>query len=512
MILSTMQPILLALALLVPQDPAPAQPGAAELAETTMLRMRDGGILWGSIVEHDEESLRFARLDTRGIVALRWSLLDPTEERELKARFGYDDAGSEELFVEADKLYFVDGTERVGLITERTASELWLKTADGRIPIPLQRLSGPTTVVQVPALDVYTKDELYQQKLMELQSSLLAEGAESAAAHFEVARFCEGLLDYQKALQHYQAAARADPTFEAASLPATLQRAKEKAAVQSQVDLLQEIDLWRARRQYGKALDGIQSFEDLYAESPLQEDLHKLKQRVAKYQERDLREEVVRSWNHWARRLAETAARKMTYEEVLAYLDGQMSQDLLTKVHESLLAIAPGIQPEDARRLWDERQGGRLNQASYGDGTWLLGEGRALAELPGAETEAEPEAGTQDEARKKIEDQIKRYLKNQEIAKRAQAGAASEEEDPNAFWEQWPSPNRAQWVLAYYVENSGDFQLARLRWRNCRECGGTGTRQVIFSGGAVQGAQAGERLVACPTCHHVGRVRMIKYR
>ncbi len=514
MIPTAMQ-ILLALGLVLAQDPAPAASApapSAALADTTMLKLRDGGILWGSIVAHDEDALRFARLDTGGTVELRWSLLDPDEERELKLRFGYGDAGYEELFVDADKLYLVDGTERVGLITERTGTELWLKTAEGRIPIPLQRLAGPTTLVQVPALDVYTKDELYQQKLFELQAGLLSEGAEAAAAHFEVARFAEGLLDYEKALQHYQAVVRADPTYEAESMPGILQRAEEKAAVQAQVDLLQEIDLWRARRQYGKALADVQRFDDLYPDSPLKEDLAKLKQRIAKYQERDLREEVVRSWHHWTRRLAEVAARKMTYEEVLAYLDGPMAADVLKQVHESLLPIAPELKPEEARRLWDEREGGRLHQASYGDGTWLLGDGPARAELPSAEEEAPPEKGTQDESRKKMEDMLKRYLKNQEIAKKSQAGGESEDEDPKAFWAQWPSPNRAQWVLAYYVENSGDFELARVRWRNCRECGGTGTREVIYAGGAVQGAMAGERMVACPTCHHVAVVRMIKYR
>ena len=98
------------------------------------------------------------------------------------------------------------------------------------------------------------------------------------------------------------------------------------------------------------------------------------------------------------------------------------------------------------------------------------------------------------------------------MAKRAKAGADSEEEDPNAYWSQWPSANRTQWVLAYYVENSGDFKPEKVRFRNCRECGGTGTRQVVFTGGAIAGAQAGERLVPCPTCHHIAVVRLIKYR
>ena len=187
-------------------------------------------------------------------------------------------------------------------------------------------------------------------------------------------------------------------------MDAILERAGEKAAVQAQVDLLREIDLWRARRQYDKAVAGLQSFPALYPNSPLMPDLNKLRERVAKYQERDLRAEVVRSWHHWTRRLAQTAARKLSYEEVLAYLDGPMTEEVLTKVHEELKDIASEIQPDEVRRLWEERKGGKMRQASYGNGTWLLGEGRARAGVE-KESDEPAEAGSQNAERQKIEGQ-----------------------------------------------------------------------------------------------------------
>ena len=368
-----------------------------------------------------------------------------------------------------------------------------------------------SAVVQVPALDVYTKDELYQQKLMELQTELLAEGPEAAAAHFQVAQFCEQLLDFKKALNHYEAVERIDPTYESESMPAILTRTEEKAEVQAQVDMLQQIDLWRARGHFDRANKEIALFRNLYPGSPLTEDLNKLADRVVKYQERALKKEVVRSFHHWTRRLAQTAARKMTYEEALAYLDGGMEEDVLKKVHEDLQDIAPEIKVDETRELWEQREGGKMRQASYGNGTWLIGEGAALAGVE-QEDATKPTKGTQDEARKQLEEKINRYLKNQQIAKKAQAGGTSEDDDPNAFWETWPSPNRAQWVLAYFVENSGVYRLDRARFRNCRECGGTGTRSIVFTGGAVQGQESGGTLVPCPTCKHIGVVRMVKYR
>ena len=491
---------------------ATAPTASAPTDAAMMLRLRSGGILWGSIAEHDEEALRFHRLDNGGTVRLRWSLLDPDQEEQLRLRFGYVEGAVEELMVEADRIYLQDGSERVGLITNRTEGEVWLKTANGLLKIPKLRISGPSSTVQVPALDIYSKDELYQQKLFELQSQLLQEGTAAAEAHFEVAEFCEQLFNYIQALVHYEAAVRMDPEYQAEVMPTVLARTREKAELQVQVDHLQEADLWRARRHYDKAETLLQSFPELYPDSPLMEDYSKLVRRLEKYQLRDLKVKVVQRWHYWMRRFAQTAARKMSYEEVLAYVDGPMSEEIAAKVHEDLTEIAPQIQADEVRSLWEAREGGRYRQASYGHGTWLLGEGRARADIdqPASESD-QPAAGSQGEARQKLEDRIQRYMRNQEIANRANAGGAGEEEDPNAFWERWPSGNKTQWILAYYAENSGDFQ-PRARFRNCRECGGTGTRLVVFTGGAVSGAESGERLVPCPTCHYIAVVRLIRYR
>ncbi len=487
-----------------------ASPAPAE--DAIMLRLRDGGILWGSIVGHDEESITFHRLDNGGTVKLRWPFLDPREEEGLRLRFGYVESGVEELMVDADRLTLVDGTELVGLITERTADKLWLKTAEQRIPIPLARIAGPATIVQVPAFDIYTRDELYQKKITEMQSALMIEGPEAASAHFEVAQYAEALFDYEHAVEHYEACVRLDPEYQAESIDAILARAIEKRALQEQVDHIRQIDIWRARRHYDKAEEAIASFPTSYPDSPLMDDWNKMRDRVAKQQERDLREKVVRSWHHWTRRFAQTAARKMSYEEVMGYLDGGMSEDILTKVHEDMTEIAPDIQTDEVKRLFQEREGGKFRQASYGNGTWLLGETAARAQLEEPEKETDEPKDSAAAARKKLDDKIKRYLKNQELAKKAKAGAATDEEDPGAFWEGWPSSNRVYWVLAYYAENSGDLQVNKIRFRSCRECGGKGVRQVIFTGGAVSGAKTGEVLVPCPTCKTIAVVRMVRYR
>src|SRR5210317_1732028 len=161
-----MQILLAVLAAGLPQAaaqeaPAPAAPATGEVA---LLRLYEGDILWGRLAEHDARGIVFERLDNGGRVHLPWSRLDPVQAEGFQEAFGYVDHTQEELMIEADRLVLVDGLEWIGRIVNRTPEEIHLKTARELVRIPKLRLRGAATVVQAPALDVYTGEELYQQE------------------------------------------------------------------------------------------------------------------------------------------------------------------------------------------------------------------------------------------------------------------------------------------------------------------------------------------------------------
>jgi hypothetical protein len=240
---------------------------------------------------------------------------------------------------------------------------------------------------------------------------------------------------------------------------------------------------------------------------------------VGKAQERDLRAEIVSRWHFWSVRLAREAARKTTFEEVRDYLDEKMAEDVAQKVKGDVQTIYPGIDVDQVRRLWKDRKGGKFRSATYGLGTWLLGESaRAELDKDKEKKEKEPEKGSQAEARKRLEERIKRYIDNQKLARQS-IGSEDKSEDPQLFWEGWEWAGRSQWVLAHFAEKSGEFQDIKARLSNCRTCGGTGFRNLLLTGNAGSsteegkaGSSAGEVLVPCPGCHKIGIVRGIRYR
>jgi hypothetical protein len=170
------------------------------------------------------------------------------------------------------------------------------------------------------------------------------------------------------------------------------------------------------------------------------------------------------------------------------------------------------------RKLWLEREDGRYRKASYGYGTWLLGEDAALKgmEQEGPAPEDEP-ATDKDKQRAELEQRVKRYLENQQLQQKSRTSEA-QAEDREEAWKALSAPARQSWILAYYAEQSGDMQLREKPYfRLCEQCGGKGLREIIETGNARtrQGDNAsgsGIKKEPCASCRTIGVVRAVAYR
>lgn len=472
------------------------------------LRLRDGRIVWGWVAEHDPDSVVIQRLSNGGRATLPWSHLDPTQEAELKELFGYVDLTAQEITVQASRIPLRTGEEIVALITSRSDQYLEVKNAGGILQIPVLNLAGTILSEQVPAREIYTRDELYELEARRFAPELLAGGPAAAEAHFELGRYSERIFDFRRALVHYSQIADADPTFEHPDLEASLARAERRAQAQEQADMLDEIDRLRARNLYPKAVELLERFPEVYPDSPLTEDLVDLRDSVLRDRERDMIAEVERRWHHWVRRVARDKASDDNYESVLAWMEEGMAEEVTEKVAEDLQRYEVGVSVERIRELWGQRAARRNQRATYGIGTWMLGREGARA---GLEEESEETAGNdpRSEERQQIEERIQRYLRNQQVA--SAGGREEEGADPQEFWEQWSANGRAQWMVAFYAEQSGDMLVTRATVRPCRECGGTGVYEFASMGGGGSGNNS-TRLMQCNQCHGVAVIRRVSYR
>jgi hypothetical protein len=481
---------------------------ASAPAAVTMMRMRDGSIEWGRVRSHDSDGIVFERLENGGVVRLGWMHLDSGQEKTLRSQFGYVDTTGEELSVEADRLALVDGSEIVGLIVGRSDDALLLKQNGLTVPVPKHRIAGASTVVQVAASAIYTREELYARELARLAPAQPKE-------HFALAQFCEQILDYAHAKQHYAKAAELDSSFRKDDVRVALGRVTEKEALQTQIDYLAEIDLLAARRKYDEALARASGFGAKFAGSALVPDAKKRHDRIVKARDRDVAQRVLRKWHEWAGRLARNAA-KLEFEQALSYADEQMSKEIEEHVTKDMLAVTKAADASVIRGMWKAREKTAWLRASYGFGTWLLGEQDALAGKE-PEKEAKKEALTEkDQQRAELEARMQRFLKNQELVRKSRSNEEKTDE-VQTFWSELPSSSRAQWILAYYAEKGGDMEVdPKPLFSNCSECGGIGVRELSLVGANVAKNMIGKNQtdlkIECPTCHGLGAVRRISYR
>ena len=491
---------------------------AAQQDATMMLRLRDGSILWGGVLEHTPESLVFVRADTGGRHRLGWSLLDPVEEKELKTRFGYVEIAAEEVYVDAETLTTTEGQQYTGVVLSRTGDTILIKTASATIPLPKARLAGSPAPTQVPAREVYTKDELYAQKAAEVDAS-------TALGQVELATWCERILDFARAVEHWTKAQELDPSHRTDEVKAGLARATEKAARADQIEWLANVDALVVKKRFDDAIAAADAFTTRFADSPLRPDAKRALDRAVKARDRWVTERVWSLWNAQLGKVARELSVRATLAEVLAGLEGKLQEDVLAGVVKELAKSTKEATAEVVRRAFAARRKERWLRASYGQGTWLLGK---QAALKGADGETKPQdapVNERDKERMELEQRLSRFLENQQLARSAQGGA-DDEDERETFWKELPSTARQNWIVAYYAENSGVFEVRPQPLLSpCRECGGTGTRQMSIVGAnsvnnqaqagggrAAQQAAPTDTFAECVGCHGIGIVRRVSYR
>jgi len=230
---------------------------------------------------------------------------------------------------------------------------------------------------------------------------------------------------------------------------------------------------------------------------------------------------VRRRWHKHMGRLCRSKGAKMSFAEAVTYAEEGLGQEIQAQVLADVQKqISETVEPEAILAFWATRNKLRYKVASYGLGTWLLGEDRALDEGEDRRDAREKKpVSAKDAQRQALEEKMKRFLESQAAARRSRSRADQQDEMETA-WAVLGNNPRAQWVLAYYVEFSGDLELrGHPSLRNCASCGGRGVHEIIHAGPATSkgmrqsgGKSGGVQLLPCSVCKGIGRVRRVYYR
>ncbi len=465
-----------------------------------VVRMRDGRILVGEISYHDLDGFVLVEARDGARFALSWEDLFPGEGDRLKSRFGYRIETSVPM-VTADRLLLVNGMQLTGRILRRDSQFIEFRVKDIVSMVPIARLAAPPEPVVVEATTILTPEQFYRERVLEVDP-------EDGLDQFRFALELQTVFALDQANSHLQAARAL-----AVDDPALLRRIdgvfttlQITLANRDQAEALESVRQLIHRERFAQAEKELAAFSLTFPNSDLETERRDMEDRFEGQRAAAMERFLVRNWHLRAIALVKRRSldRNANVEEILGWIEAEVPTLIRRSLLEDLQKMKADVDESAIDPLWQNRyaHSPKRRQAGFGTGSWILGEDRARA---GLDEEEVVDDGKSPEQRE-MEERTRRFLENLERQRRATSG--DQEVSPEDWWRKTSATERFQFLLAYYAEFGGDYEITSVRFDNCTTCSGSG---IITS--LETGAQGGrQRKKKCPLCHGVGIKRGVTFR
>jgi len=522
---------------------------SAAPARADVLRMENGRVMHGTVDRSyvDQDHLRIQLFSTGGVVRVRWQHLIAEDRDRWRIDMGLKETSeSQALQVDGHRFWVEGRTQpRLGLIQnpqdlEKTAGEIRVLVKGSVEPYPRAMIIKVEPIRLDLAL-VFTPRQAYERKRDEINPV-------TGDAHFDLAEYARLVGAFDEAKEHYQKAKDA-PDFGStprgktidsrlASLDILIRnKALQQEMERAKVALLEartQSDFARGAQFYLNARDVMFRLMTEVTDKKVQSELRmeELANRVEKerreYFQKRLFGEVRRRISVLANeksgeakvrdfppgldraQLAELQA-KGTFEGAKQYFTRKAKEDVwnailrdvgASKALDDLKAIMEkdpakltDAEKEKATRLakmekelkaemedyWANRAKGGFVVTTYGHGTFIItGNQLKLQRKPPSKAGSGPKKGTQ-----KATDVIK---------------------TPEQWWETAGRQERMNWLLTWFAERAGVFEVLRTWDDPCTDCAGLGYKKTSV---ASTGEEEVER---CVTCNGAKVERKVRWR
>jgi len=468
-----------------------------------IIRLKNGVELHGELTRFEPEvGITVERYDNGGVVRLRWEHIIDADVRAIKAAHGYSDMEAEAIMVRAKKLLLATGDFVIGVQVESTRPGVVTLHRHGKDYDYLHNQVKGIETVDVEAQEVYTAEELYEQKLKEVFP-------ETALDHFKFGVFCESIAYYVRALEHFQLAAELDPEFKPDLVALKIDQMGIKQSESTATEMLSTIKNRLYKKQFKRALVLCDSFVEDFPDSRQMGELEKLKAQILTKRSAYYQQKILSDYFSYMEPIAFKIAteRTLELEDCMVYARDEMGLDIQKK-----LADIYGMEIEEIEELWANRKGGRARTVSYGTGTFVLGEeAKTLPEknsgdAEGDEKKEQEKPSSLDERLKERLEKIK--AEKAKLAKKRKTKLQIDDigQSPEQWWRNAEIKTRKNFLTAYFAEKSGAVRVERVKFRNCHHCNGKGWLEYFSSGDEEDSREP------CPVCKTLGIIRIVVFK
>ncbi|MFN3240528.1 MAG: hypothetical protein ACE37K_03345 [Planctomycetota bacterium] len=476
-------------------------------ATAQSVQLADGRVLLASVENADGEGLRVRRLDNGGMLDLRWDHLSTASATRWKKEFDLIGDAQDEVLVRATEVvYLSNGTRQtvIGRITDPSGDPLVVQAKGVPYPVPRRNLKGVRTI-EVPATQVYTKEEFYTDAL-----ARFAPG-EDANKHMLLAEELVKFRDYDRASEHLDQAKDLGNATDPARLDKLIDRLKRYKAAAKELGMIEQLQAYRSRgklKDFQKGVELVATFEKEFPNSKLKAEFDRAKDRFDKARDRYLTQKVADQWRKSIQLVAKKAISEggLTLQAARDFAENEMTDKIVERLVKSL-----ELEEAEIKSMWEKREeypiGKRTEYFAYGVGSWVLGEKEILKDTAAGKAKDKQDANKQDNAGGGNDRNIERFAKLLRQAMERRRGQAQQggqrEQTEEGWWSDASKSEQASWLRAYYAEYGGQLKVKFATAQQCISCYGAGTTPEIGPEGKMV-------RMKCYLCQNTKWVRSFK--
>ncbi len=469
----------------------------SHLALADEIVLVDGRYLHIERLRADEQMLTVRNLATGGELSIPWPLIREEYRKPLMVLYGYaEDEEAAKAVEEGVRLVTSSGDEYLGVPVDPLPAQeipaefsIWNK---GRKVTFKKEVVRVLEAAEVPALEAFTADQLYQRKTA---AGLPAD--DDVEGHLALAKYSMAIEHYEKAVLHLLKLREIDQDYRPEYVANHLQRMEALSREKERTAAIRAAKSESVYNRFPKAiaiLDDLLSIGDLSPAIRGQAEMTKeavLKARW-EYYKRIVRNEYFSVLGEKCRALSRDI--KLTLKDARQAASRKLHDEILKEI-----ATRHGLDPKkEVQKLLEERVVNSPQAANYGSGSFIV-----LGQAPGAQ-----------QRQQALEQASQRALAEQQARNRNQSGNQFASLDsvripkpptPDEWWKATDSSSRADWLKAYFAEYGKVLTLEGGGTEDCSRCGASGTVMIAGS--------QGENIPAtCPRCHGHRTDRRVRFR
>lgn len=458
-------------------------------AQAEVIRLRDGRLLQGKLLQHNGVEVTIERLDNGGQVTIPFKEMLPVDRKRIEEKLGYRSQEDILQKVPAVRLTLKNnpGDRPIGQLVASRTNETTVAISRRGVTYSYPRSNvAKIEQVQVPETDVLTPKQIYAARLAEIEKKETPDARE----HFELAKYIQELGLFEEAKLHYQKAVEIDAVNYESLVKAPLEKLESLITNRDALKAYRGVISARASNEYAKARERLSALMEAWPSVEFPMSFDELKASIDEAEKTYLNEQTIRYIYSIARNVAYKKAREkgITADDAVAYGKGGMHADVIAE-----LAAKLKVEENVAKALFSARETNNLQRLNVGSASFML-QGKSSG---GGKKNARQGPDLQ-----KILEQMGRGRgRNGRNGNNNQA--QKKKVDPKvSWWKRADGSARRNLIYAAWVQKQ--CEIVKTYNEACSHCRGAGSVTVYTQNGATK--------EVCPRCQGTRYDIQLRYK